>query len=66
MKMGGGVEMVTPDMTVGPAWLDDVISARIPVLVFRGFTSPDKARVELFECHVNDARALFGKVCFVA
>lgn len=58
MKIGGGVEMVTPDMTVGPAWLDDVISARIPVLVFRGFTSPDKARLL-----IDDLKNCESSVC---
>ncbi|WP_196884487.1 hypothetical protein [Pseudomonas fragi] len=45
MKMSGGVEIVTPDRVVGPAWLDDVISARISVLVFRGFISSDLTRI---------------------
>lgn len=58
MKMDGGVEMVTPDMTVGSAWLDDVISARIPVLVFRGFTSPDKARLL-----IDDLKNCGSSVC---
>jgi len=34
------VKIITPDMSTEPTWLEDVISAKVPVLVFRGFLLP--------------------------
>ena len=33
------IKIITPAMSVESTWLEDVFSAKIPVLVFRGFLS---------------------------
>ena len=52
------IKIITPAMSVESTWLEDVFSAKIPVLVFRGFLSPRMGRAVIsdLECCAGSIR----------